>query len=57
MANDQVEVQFSGNINTMLGISLVAAALSLALSVWCLSRVGDLEAYVAVRAAQQAAGS
>jgi len=57
MANDQVEVSFSGNINTMVALSLVAAALSLSLTVWCLSRIGDLEAFVAVqavRATQQA---
>jgi hypothetical protein len=59
MASDKVEVGFSGNINTMVAISLVAAALALSLSVWCLSRIGDLEAFVAVqavRAAQQKAG-
>lgn len=50
MASDEVEVQFSGNLNTMVAIALVAAALSLSLSVWCLSRIGDLEAFVAVQA-------
>jgi len=55
--SNNVEVGFSGNINTMLGISLVTAAIALALSVWGLSRINDLEAFVAVqaiRAAQEA---
>jgi len=50
MANERVEVPFSGNINTMVGLALVASALALALSVWCLSRIGDLESFVAVQA-------
>jgi hypothetical protein len=54
MASDQVEVEFSGNINTMVGISLVASALALALSVWSLSRIGDIEAFVAVQAVRAA---
>jgi hypothetical protein len=48
------EVAFSGNINTMLGISLVTAAVALALSVWGLSRINDLEAFVAVQAVRSA---
>jgi hypothetical protein len=52
--SNEVEVGFSGNINTMVGIALVAAALALALSVWCLSRVNDLEAFVAVQAVRSA---
>jgi hypothetical protein len=43
------EVQFSGNINTMIALALVASALSLALSVWSISRVGAIEAFVAVQ--------
>lgn len=48
------EVGFSGSLNTMVALSLVTGALSLALSVWCLSRIGDLEAFVAVQAVKQA---
>lgn len=48
------EVGFSGSINTMVALSLVTGALSLALSVWCLSRIGDLEAFVAIQAVRQA---
>jgi len=54
MENGKVEVQFSGNINTMVGLALVASALALSLSVWCLSRVGDLESFVAVQAVRAA---
>jgi cytochrome oxidase assembly protein ShyY1 len=54
MSNNEVEVGFSGNINTMLGIALVTAAISLALSVWGLSRINDLEAFVAVQAIRSA---
>jgi hypothetical protein len=52
--SNNVEVGFSGNINTMLGLSLVAAAIALALSVWGLSRINDLEAFVAVQAVRAA---
>ncbi|HEY2774758.1 MAG TPA: hypothetical protein VGK20_11990 [Candidatus Binatia bacterium] len=44
------DVKFSGSPNTMIALALVASALSLALSVWSLSRVGDLEAFMAVQA-------
>ena len=54
MASDKVEVGFSGNINTMVGLALVASALALALSVWSMARIGDLEAIVAAQAAQAA---
>jgi hypothetical protein len=50
MSNNVEEVGFSGNINTMVGIALVTAAIALALSVWGLSRINDLEAFVAVQA-------
>jgi len=43
------EVQFSGNPNTMIALALVASALALALSVWSISRVGAIEAFVAVQ--------
>lgn len=46
----QNEVQFSGSPNTMIALALVASALSLALSVWSISRVGAIEAFVAVQA-------
>ena len=52
--SNNVEVGFSGNTNTMLGIALVTAAIALALSVWVLSRVNDLEAFVAVQAVRSA---
>ena len=45
--SNNVEVGFSGNINTMVGIALVTAAIALALAVWDLSRINDLEAFVA----------
>ncbi len=48
------EVRFSGSINTMVAISLVASALSLAVSMWSLSRIGALEAFVAVQAVRSA---
>jgi cytochrome oxidase assembly protein ShyY1 len=48
------DVAFSGSINTMLGIALVTAAIALALGVWCLSRINDLEAFVAVQAVRSA---
>lgn len=48
------EVSFSGNTNTMIALALVAAALSLALSVWSVRRVSELEAFVAVQAIQAA---
>jgi hypothetical protein len=54
MSNNNVEVGFSGNINTMLGIALVTAAIALALAVWSLSRINDLEAFVAVQAIRSA---
>lgn len=54
MTSEKVEVEFSGNINTMVGLALVASALALALSVWCLSRIGDVEAFVAVQAVRAA---
>lgn len=60
MSNGQEDVSFSGSINTMVALAMVASALSLALSVWALSRVGELEAFVtiqAVRAAAPAGGS
>lgn len=60
MSNGQEDVSFSGSINTMVALALVASALSLALSVWALSRVGELEAFVtvqSVRAAASAGGS
>jgi hypothetical protein len=54
MSNNVEEVGFSGHINTMLGIALVTAAIALALSVWGLSRINDLEAFVAVQAVRSA---
>lgn len=51
------EVAFSGNSNTMIALALVASALSLALSVWSISRVGEIEAFVAVQAVRQAQGA
>lgn len=50
------EVRFSGNPNTMIALTLVASALSLALSMWSVSRVGELEAFVAVQAIADAGG-
>lgn len=44
------EVRFSGNPNTMIALTLVASALSLALSMWSVSRVGELETFLAVQA-------
>jgi hypothetical protein len=43
------EVSFSGHTNTMIALALVASALSLALSVWSISRVGAIDAFVAVQ--------
>ena len=51
---------FSGNTDTMIALALVASALSLALSVWSISRVSEIEAFVAVQAihaAQQGGGT
>jgi hypothetical protein len=48
------DVSFSGSSNTMIALALVAAALSLALSVWNISRIGELEAFVAVQAVRAA---
>jgi len=45
------EVSFSGNTNTMIALALVASALSLALSVWSIQRIGAVEAFVAVQSA------
>jgi hypothetical protein len=45
------EVSFSGSPNTMIALALVASALALALSVWSISRVQAIEAFVAVQAA------
>jgi len=50
----------SGNPNTMIALALVASALALALSVWSITRVSEIEAFVAVQAiqaAQQGGGS
>lgn len=49
------EVRFSGSVNTMVAIALVMAALSLAISVWLVGRVGNIEAYLAAQAAASAA--
>ena len=43
---------FSGNASTMIALGMVASLLSLALSVWSITRVGELEAFVAVQAIQ-----
>ena len=48
------EVSFSGSTNTMIAIALVAAALSLALSVWNVSRIGELETFVKIQAVRAA---
>ena len=48
------DVRFSGSTNTMIALALVASALALALSVWSLSRIGDVEAYLAVQAVRSA---
>ena len=53
MSNNE-DVGFSGSTNTMLGIALVTAAISLALSVWSISRINDLEAFVAIQAVRSA---
>ena len=52
--SEQQDVQFSGSTNTMIAISLVASALSLALSVWSFRRVEALEAFVVVQAVHSA---
>ena len=44
------EVGFSGSVNTLIAIALVASALALALSVWSLKRVGEVEVFLAVQA-------
>lgn len=49
MAEEQ-EVRFSGSLNTMVAITLVMSALSLAISVWLIGRVGNVEAYLAAQA-------
>jgi hypothetical protein len=55
IAMSENEVRFSGHPNTMIALTLVASTLSLALSMWTVSRVGDLEAFVAVQAITEAA--
>lgn len=54
MSNGNEDVRFSGSTNTMIALALVASALSLALSVWNLARVGNLEAFVSAQAARAA---
>lgn len=49
------DVRFTGNTNTMIALTLVASTLSLALSVWTIARIGEVEAYVAVLSVQQGA--
>ena len=44
------EVRLSGQPNTLIALALVASALALALSVWSLSRVNQIETFVAVQA-------
>lgn len=46
------EVRFTGDTNTMVALTLVASTLSLALSMWSLSRLGQVEAFLAVLAVQ-----
>src|SRR5205085_11504011 len=46
----ETENIFSGSANTMIALGMVASLLSLALSVWSITRVGELEAFVAVQA-------
>lgn len=43
---------FSGSTNTMVALGMVASLLALALSVWSITRVGELEAFVALQAIQ-----
>jgi hypothetical protein len=50
------EVRLSGSTNTMIALALVASALALALSVWSLKRVGELEVFVAVQAVHATQG-
>ena len=50
------EVRFTGNPNTMIALTLVASTLALALSMWSVSRIGEVEAFMAVLAVQQAEG-
>lgn len=50
------DVVFSGSPNTMIALSLVASALALALSVWSISRVAQIEAFVAVQAIRASQG-
>ena len=50
------EVRFSGSPNTMIALALVASALSLALSVWSISRVGTIEAFVAMQSVAASKG-
>ena len=49
------DVRFTGNTNTMIALTLVASTLSLALSVWTIARIGEVEAYVAVLSVRQGA--
>ena len=46
------ETIFSGNASTMIALGMVASLLALALSVWSITRVGELEAFVASHAVQ-----
>ena len=52
--SDQENI-FSGNASTMIALGMVASLLALALSVWSITRVGELEAFVAVQAVQSRA--
>lgn len=48
------DVRFSGAPNTMIAMAFVTATLALAISMWGLSRIGELEAFVAVQAVKSA---
>lgn len=51
------DVRFTGSSNTMIALTLVASTLSLALSVWTIARIGELESYMAVLSVQQSGGN
>lgn len=54
------DVNFSGSVNTMVALAMLAAVLALALSAWNLNRIAALEAFVTLQAvaeSQDAGGS
>jgi hypothetical protein len=56
------DVHFSGNPTTLLAITMVAAFLSLALNIWSIARITDLQTLLAIQiikpeAARAIAGS